>query len=449
MRHLKVFIILFLFVLSVGPASTGVVFASATDGTIDSAYKYAFGENIGWINFGVSGGNVHVTDSVLTGYAWSDNYGWINLNPTNGGVLNNSEGVLSGHAWGQSLGWINFSGVTINSSGEFLGYASTTNNSGRISFNCSNTSSCGSSDFKVKTDWRPASSRTTSSAGGGGGGGALPPEAYSPPALPYGVLINNGAEVSDNRIVVLQLIAGSDVKMMAISNKSDFKNAVQEPYAAVKIWDICHQPAADKEKCPEGDYAVYVKFYTAYGRTSEAQDGIVYKIAPPSSKTVLKKITDKALEILEPIIPEFLKPARPPEETEQKPVEEIVSKEPPLAMNGKWRLISYLWQGLPFEKFVSAPLPKEIKILAQKFPEFEKTLKQAGVQKLIDVEKLKAVKLVLPGLDKKRNSNRNFQARLFSSGPAGKKLILTSRWRLPTRASPSKKFPSSPANLFI
>ena len=438
MRHLKVFIILFLFVLSVGPASTGVVFASATDGTIDSAYKYAFGENIGWINFGVSGGNVHVTDSVLTGYAWSDNYGWINLNPTNGGVLNNSEGVLSGHAWGQSLGWINFSGVTINSSGEFLGYASTTNNSGRISFNCSNTSSCGSSDFKVKTDWRPASSRTTSSAGGGGGG-ALPPEAYSPPASPYGVLINNGAEVSDNRIVVLQLIAGSDVKMMAISNKSDFKNAVQEPYAAVKIWDICHQPAADKEKCPEGDYAVYVKFYTAYGRTSEAQDGIVYKIAPPSSKTVFKKITDKALEILEPIIPEFLKPARPPEETEQKPVEEIVSKEPPLAMSGKWRLISYLWQGLPFEKFVSAPLPKEIKILAQKFPEFEKTLKQTGVQKLIDVEKLKAVKLVLPGLDKKAEFKQEFPSEIVFVRTGGQKINFNIALEITDKGKPLQK----------
>jgi hypothetical protein len=42
------------------------VFASTTDGTIDSNHKYAYGENVGWINFGSSEGNVHITDSALT-----------------------------------------------------------------------------------------------------------------------------------------------------------------------------------------------------------------------------------------------------------------------------------------------------------------------------------------------------------------------------------------------
>ncbi|MEA1937009.1 MAG: hypothetical protein U9N04_02775, partial [Patescibacteria group bacterium] len=52
--------------------------------------------------------------------------------------------------------------------GYFSGYA-TGDITGQISFNCSNTSSCGSSDFKVRTDWRPASSRTS------GGIGYIPP----------------------------------------------------------------------------------------------------------------------------------------------------------------------------------------------------------------------------------------------------------------------------------
>ena len=137
-------------------------FASTTDGTIDSTYKYAWGKNIGWINFGITSGNVHVTDSALSGYAWSENFGWINLNPTTSGVTNDSAGTLSGYAWGENLGWINFNGVTINSSGEFTGSASG-DNSGQISFDCTN--------CKVKTDWRPASTRTTPSTGGGGGGG--------------------------------------------------------------------------------------------------------------------------------------------------------------------------------------------------------------------------------------------------------------------------------------
>ena len=73
-----------------------IVFSSSTDGTIDTTHKSAWSENIGWINFNFTAGDVHVTDSGLTGYAWSENYGRINLNPSVSGVTNNGEGVLSG-----------------------------------------------------------------------------------------------------------------------------------------------------------------------------------------------------------------------------------------------------------------------------------------------------------------------------------------------------------------
>lgn len=136
----KVLVNVFLLLFIISPS---VTFASSTDGTIDSTYKYAWSENIGWINFGTGGGSVHVTDSGLTGYAWNDNYGWINLSPAASGVKNNGEGVLFGSAWGENIGWINFSGVTINSASEFSGIASGSV-SGRISFNCAN--------CKVKTD---------------------------------------------------------------------------------------------------------------------------------------------------------------------------------------------------------------------------------------------------------------------------------------------------------
>jgi hypothetical protein len=179
----KIWIALFVSLVLAGVLfwSAKIVLASTTDGTIDSVYKYAWGKNIGWVNFGTTGGNVHVTDSALTGYAWSENYGWINLNPTKSGVTNDGAGTLSGYAWGENLGWINFNGVTINSSGIFTGSASG-DVSGQISFDCSNCT--------VKTDWRPQSVRphcgdgscnngetcSTCSAdcgncGGGGGGG--------------------------------------------------------------------------------------------------------------------------------------------------------------------------------------------------------------------------------------------------------------------------------------
>lgn len=145
------------------------VSASNTDGTIDATNKYAWGQNIGWINFGTSQGNVHVTDSQLTGYAWTENTGWINLNPsTSNYVHNDSNGTLSGYAWGEGTGYIDFTGVTIDSTGYFHGYASSTI-SGKISFNCTNGNSCGSSNFAVQTDWRPANSRTSSNTSSGGG----------------------------------------------------------------------------------------------------------------------------------------------------------------------------------------------------------------------------------------------------------------------------------------
>jgi len=143
----KLLLSLFLLLGLIGLAN--FAFASATEGTIDSVYKYAWGENIGWINFGTAGGSVRITDAGLSGYAWSSNYGWINLNPTASGVKNNNEGTLSGYAWGENLGWINFSGVIINSNGEFSGLAIGGDISGRINFNCG--------QCKVKTSWRPRS----------------------------------------------------------------------------------------------------------------------------------------------------------------------------------------------------------------------------------------------------------------------------------------------------
>ncbi len=155
--------------------------ASDTNGTVDTVYKYAWGENIGWINFGCTECDVAITDAGLTGHAWSTQYGWINLDPTNSGVANDSEGTLSGFAWSSNLGWINFTGVTINTSGEFLGYATLDSDASQINFNCINGGSCASADFKVKTDWRPASSRTTESGTTSGSRPRLLPPPVVPP----------------------------------------------------------------------------------------------------------------------------------------------------------------------------------------------------------------------------------------------------------------------------
>jgi len=91
--------------------------------------QYAWGENVGWINFQpTSGPGVTVTDSVVIGKAWGENIGWLNLNPATGGVINDGSGNLSGKAWGENIGWVNFNpnfgGVIVDPvTGEFSGKA--------------------------------------------------------------------------------------------------------------------------------------------------------------------------------------------------------------------------------------------------------------------------------------------------------------------------------------
>src|SRR3989344_8174811 len=130
---------------------------NASAGTILSAHKYAWSNNIGYINFE----NVIVGDSALSGYAWSENKGFIKFNPALGGVSNNGAGNLSGSAWGEQLGWIDFDNVSIDgTTGKFSGTATGTL-IGTLTFDC------GFCD--VETDWREADASDESSSGNGSG----------------------------------------------------------------------------------------------------------------------------------------------------------------------------------------------------------------------------------------------------------------------------------------
>jgi hypothetical protein len=126
------------------------VFASNTDPDNDGS-RYAWGENLGWLNFQSSFAlGVTVDNSAMTGYVWGENIGWINLNPANGGVINDGAGILSGYAWGENVGWIDFAptggGVIIDpNTGIFSGYA-WGENIGWISFD--------PTYCEVKTYWR-------------------------------------------------------------------------------------------------------------------------------------------------------------------------------------------------------------------------------------------------------------------------------------------------------
>jgi len=128
---------------------------------------YIWAENAGWIKVGdtsCAGGDCCQTGTTK-GYENDSNStdddgdGVVD----DWGVNNDGSGNLSGYAWGENVGWINFSSayhrVVINSSGEFTDYA-WGENIGWINMNCSNTTFCATVDFKVKTTWTPAPSLT-------------------------------------------------------------------------------------------------------------------------------------------------------------------------------------------------------------------------------------------------------------------------------------------------
>jgi hypothetical protein len=153
---------------------------------IDSTNKFAWGENIGWINFGSTEGDVDVSSTAVDGYAWGENVGWISLTCSNTSScatvnygISRSGDSLSGYAWGENVGWISFScsntsscgtvnyGVSVSSTtGDFSGYA-WGENVGWISFNCSNTSTCGTVSYKVSTSSTATPTPTPTNGGGG------------------------------------------------------------------------------------------------------------------------------------------------------------------------------------------------------------------------------------------------------------------------------------------
>lgn len=119
----------------------GLASAVYAAGNIDATQKWAWGTNIGWVNFNPTHG-VTVYADHLEGYAWAENIGWIRLGTYTGGgnytyantAANNYgvnyavDGKLSGYAWGANVGWIDFhpthGEVTIDPvTGAFDGYA--------------------------------------------------------------------------------------------------------------------------------------------------------------------------------------------------------------------------------------------------------------------------------------------------------------------------------------
>jgi hypothetical protein len=313
------------------------IFASDTDGTIDLNFGYAWSNAVGWINFAATKGEVHVTDAGLSGYAWSNRNGWINLNPLHGGVKNNAEGVLSGDAWGQSLGWIDFNGVTINTTGDFLGFATVVSDGSKINFNCINDNLCsaGNGNFKVKTDWRPASSRVPPNPGGGGNGGG------SGGGTTYGC---------------------------------KDPTALNYNYFSTSKPSLCiYKTTPNQPTTPTGQPTVPTN------QTNPTN--------PPKNSHGLS--LGNVLNSFYNYISNLLGFNKQPLAVVEIP------QNAPVAFQTLWNLLPVQ----AIHDFVFAPLPYEIKSLAMKFPELGKTFKDLGVERLTDdVNKLSGVSLNIPNL---------------------------------------------------
>ena len=389
-------------------------YASETNGTIDATNKYAWSDQLGWINFGSTNSSVAITDSAITGYAWSENYGWINLAPTNSGISNNNEGTLSGQAWGEKIGWVDFSGVVINSSGKFTGTA-TGDVIGTLTFDCTN--------CNVSTDWRPASTRSTGSTAGGGGGHTI----IGPSPSSYNVYINDNAVETNSPEVILKLIGDSNTAYVWASEDKNLVPAKQIFYNNI----LGYITSTFTFSTGEGNKTIYTEFCNTQGYCGDLiSDSIVYKKSLVEDKTpkpvvtttdqilvdtstvvidqtekisVIDKTVDKTKEVLKEIatkidllIPDFLQPWKQIKAEKLEDVKKFVSQETPLAMRGTWEL-------LPkdsIKEYVFAPLPDEFKALAKNFPSINSLFSDTGINNYNDLRKLVNTNISIPSLSK-------------------------------------------------
>jgi hypothetical protein len=155
---------------------------AATNISSTAAEHHAWNDFLGWVNF-YSTNSVNLTATRLQGYA-STIAGDFSLDcattsignicgTSNYYVSNNGVGTLAGYGWIDTYGWVSFNcsntggcgtsnyAVSVNpNTGVFSGYA-WNDLAGWFSFNCADLALCGISDYKVVSTWRATSTSGT------------------------------------------------------------------------------------------------------------------------------------------------------------------------------------------------------------------------------------------------------------------------------------------------
>ncbi len=94
-----------------------VAVAQAATGNVDAVDKWAWGTNVGWINFNPIHGGVTVYDDHLEGYAWGENIGWIHFKGTGAvayGVIVNHTLTIDTTGIGEGTGRVTSEPAGIN-----------------------------------------------------------------------------------------------------------------------------------------------------------------------------------------------------------------------------------------------------------------------------------------------------------------------------------------------
>jgi hypothetical protein len=295
-------------------------------------------------------------------------------------ITNGTVDASNHYAWTENAGWLDWraDGGSVGITDTALSGYVWGENIGWLSLNCSNDSSCAMVDYKVANT----------------ADGALSGYAWSETAgwihfapAGGGVSINSSGEFSG--------YAWNDNLGWIIFNCAITSSCNSMDYKVATDWrPTSARPVEVVAATTGGSHRPRFLIQTFANVADLAVSALKSLVAPIWFKST----------------PKVIPPATPP------PV--LVAKTAPLSMAGKWNLIDQK----RINELVLAPLPSELRALAQKFPGLEQTLKGAGITKASDITEIKNVKLVLPALTLVANPQARlaFRQELERGVPVGK-----------------------------
>lgn len=406
----------------------------------DSAVTgYAWNENTGWINLDpAQSGVTNNSSGTLAGKAWGEGIGWIDFS----GVTVSSAGVFAGTATADNSISITFDCTNCNITTDWR--PASVRNAGSVSASFSGGGSVGvtkSGSVIINGGQAVTGSREVILSLDAGSDpykmsishAADFPDAVTEdfaPEKPWTLSEGDGVKTVYVRFYynsgvnhdVSDAIAldtsGPDIRITSVKPEYGFAEDVvisgetelnanvtlliDDRYAAFTS-DAYGRWTVSLGKLAAGPHRVRVYARDSFGNAgpsafadfSVAPEPLQEPVVQPQQPAFLlpdplAPILRKLGELVEPLLPGFLKPIA---KEEPKPLV-TVPKEAPLALKGK----AYWFPEEPLEIFALAPLPKDVKVLAQKFPQVQKTFSQVGVNKITDVQKLSRANLKLPTL---------------------------------------------------